>query len=131
MSQQPRGIEENGEKRLLLVEDETTLREAIAAFIESRDVFVARAGSLAEARAWLGIHAFDAMVIDVGLPDGDGLTLLDPATAGRAVVISANPDPQRYSRCGVRHHLCKPFELGMLAVILDALMRSSVPLEST
>jgi DNA-binding response OmpR family regulator len=102
------------ETRVLIVEDEPTLRTALAAYLALRGVAVAEAGSLAQARSQLAGASFDALVVDVGLPDGDGLDLVAAAGAERALVISALPDPARYARRGIRHHLAKPFELGAL-----------------
>jgi CheY-like chemotaxis protein len=70
------------EKRLLLVEDNEAFREAFARMLELElapdvDVAFAQADSLAEAHALLKEeYALDAALIDVGLPDGDGLELV-------------------------------------------------------
>jgi DNA-binding response OmpR family regulator len=100
---------------VLIVEDETLLRRALATYLERRGAVVAQAGSLAEARAALAARAFDALVLDVGLPDGDGLALLGHASVERALVVSAVPDPARYAELGVRHHLPKPLDLAHVA----------------
>jgi CheY-like chemotaxis protein len=74
----PRG--RGTEKRLLLVEDNEAFREAFAQMLElelAPDLAVAQAHSLAEAHAMLKEeYALDAALIDVGLPDGDGLDLV-------------------------------------------------------
>jgi DNA-binding response OmpR family regulator len=98
-------------RKVLIVDDERTLRESLARFLEGRGVAVAQAGSLAEARRLLSGRAFDALIVDVGLPDGDGLDLLETAGPRRALVISALPEPARYARRGVLHHLPKPLDL--------------------
>jgi CheY-like chemotaxis protein len=70
------------QKRLLLVEDNEAFREAFARMLELElapdlDVAFAQADSLAEAHALLKEeYALDAVLIDVGLPDGDGLDLV-------------------------------------------------------
>lgn len=99
------------ETRVLIVEDEATLRRSLAVYLAGRGVAVAEAGSLAEARAALACGCFDALILDVGLPDGDGLELLAAAGVRRALVVSAVPDPARYARHGVVHHLAKPLDL--------------------
>lgn len=99
------------ERRVLIVDDETTLRGSLARYLEGCGVAVAQAGSLAEARSLLAGRAFDALIVDVGLPDGDGLDLLESAGARRALVISARPELARYARRGVLHHLPKPLDL--------------------
>jgi hypothetical protein len=70
------------EKRLLLVEDNEAFREAFTRMLELElapevNVAFARADSLAGAHALLEEeYALDAALIDVGLPDGDGLELV-------------------------------------------------------
>ncbi len=98
------------------------MQAVLTRFFEARGIRVAGAFSLADARARISREGFDAFLLDVGLPDGDGLTLLEWATPERSVVISANPDVARYERCGVRHHLAKPFDLEALARAVDAVM---------
>ncbi len=98
-------------RRVLIVEDEIGLRRWLASYIEGRGLAVVQVGSLAEAEVELDREAFDAVVLDVGLPDGDGLTLLSRSSAERSLVITANPDLARFERCGVVHHLAKPLDL--------------------
>jgi two-component system response regulator DevR len=70
------------EKRILLVEDNARFREDFARALqralaaETLDVVFVEAGSLAEARARLREGGLDAALIDVRLPDGDGLDLV-------------------------------------------------------
>jgi DNA-binding response OmpR family regulator len=99
------------EAHVLIVEDETLLRQSLAAYLERCGHTVAQAASLAEARCQLAANPFDALILDVGLPDGDGLELLHEAGVARALVVSARPDPARYELHGVRHHLAKPLDL--------------------
>jgi CheY-like chemotaxis protein len=70
------------EKRILLVEDDTSFREiftralGIALASEPLDVSFVEAGSLAVARVRLKEGGLDAALIDVTMPDGDGLELV-------------------------------------------------------
>jgi CheY-like chemotaxis protein len=78
------------EKRILLVEDNADFREAFTRALgralarERFDVAFVEAGSLAEARARLQEGGLDAALIDVGLPDGDGLDLVREINDGGA-----------------------------------------------
>jgi DNA-binding response OmpR family regulator len=101
-------------RRMLVVEDEPVLGDALGAWFEACGFEVARAKSLAEARVQLAGAPFHATLLDVRLPDGDGLSLLTTARPNRTVVISATPDEDRYLRLGVVHHLPKPLELRTL-----------------
>src|SRR4051794_31658732 len=62
--------------RVLLVEDHTAVREAIAGMFERESdlTVVGQAESLAEARELL--HGVDVAVLDLALPDGDGIALI-------------------------------------------------------
>ena len=62
--------------RILLVEDHTSLRQALALLLAEEPGFtvVGQAGSLAEARGLL--EGVDLAILDPGLPDGDGIALV-------------------------------------------------------
>lgn len=109
------------EHRVLIVEDEDVLRQSLASYLAGRGLAVALASNLADGRAALAGGAFDAVVLDVGLPDGDGLDLLERAGPGRALVVSGAPDPARYALRGVVHHLSKPLDLGRVLERVSAI----------
>ena len=98
-------------RHILIVEDEIGLRRSLAGYLEGRGLEVSQAGCLAEARQLLDHIDFDAVVLDIGLPDGDGLTLLEHSPAERSLVITANPDLARLEHWGVLHFLAKPLDL--------------------
>ncbi|HET7478070.1 MAG TPA: response regulator transcription factor [Rubrobacteraceae bacterium] len=75
-------------KRVLLVEDHSSFRRALAFVLEREPDLrvVAQAGSLAEARSRVnGESEFDVAVLDLGLPDGNGMDLISE-------LRKANPD---------------------------------------
>jgi two-component system, OmpR family, catabolic regulation response regulator CreB len=89
------------EKRILLVEDDAQFREAFTSALklalapEQLDVGFVEAGSLAEARARLREGGLDAALIDVTLPDGNGLDLVREINDGAVIptlVLTANLD---------------------------------------
>ena len=91
------------EKRILLVEDNARFREAFTKVLwralasEQLDLAFVEAGSLAEARAWLREGGLDAALIDVTLPDGNGLDLVQEINDGAGnrlptLVLTANLD---------------------------------------
>jgi DNA-binding NarL/FixJ family response regulator len=85
-------------KRILLVEDHTAFREALATFLERDSDFevAAQAGSLAEARG-IASAEFDVAIVDVYLPDGDGLDLVrqlrEEAPHIKTLVLTGSVDP--------------------------------------
>jgi len=115
--------------RVLVVEDERQLRRCLAGYLGRRGWQVTEAGSLAEARAELRDGVFDAAVLDVGLPDGDGLDLLTRTGPRRSLIVSARPDAQHYERRGVLHHLPKPLDLVTVAERVSSLCTSPLRTE--
>jgi PAS domain S-box-containing protein len=89
--------------RVLLVEDHTAVREAIAAQFEREPSFevVGQAASVAEARALLHEH-IDVAVVDLGLPDGDGADVIQDLRRvnprAHALVLSASLDRAQAAR---------------------------------
>ena len=76
------------ERRVLFVEDDANFREVFTRLIrealapERLDVAFVEAGTLAEARTRLREGGLDAALIDVTLPDGDGLDLVGEINNG-------------------------------------------------
>src|SRR5258708_10689439 len=62
--------------RLLVVEDERRISEIIKAAVERAEFAVDAVRLRADAREALANTAYDAAILDLGLPDGDGLNLL-------------------------------------------------------
>jgi DNA-binding NarL/FixJ family response regulator len=76
--------------RILVVDDNASFRRVFSLGLDHQPDFevVAQAGSLAEARAML--EGIDVAIVDRGLPDGDGLTLigeLREASPGAALLV--------------------------------------------
>ncbi|QIN79383.1 response regulator [Rubrobacter marinus] len=79
---------------ILLIEDHTSLRQALALLLEEEPGFtvVGQAGSLAEARG--SLEGIDIAILDLGLPDGDGITLISE-------LREANPRRRSSPGCAV------------------------------
>jgi two-component system, OmpR family, response regulator len=76
--------------RILLVEDEPALQDLWADVLRDHGYAVDVAGTLSEAKACLREHAYDLVITDWRLPDGDGRVAADWAAAlgGKAMVTS-------------------------------------------
>jgi len=116
--------------RLLLVEDNASLAELLAAQLGREDFTVDRAATLAEAGDALDVANYDAIILDLSLPDGDGLDLLKQARAGGnhvpVLVLTARDrieDRIRGLNLGADDYLPKPFDPGELLARLRALLR--------
>ncbi|MCA9512199.1 MAG: response regulator [Myxococcota bacterium] len=115
-------MDRDARPRVLLVEDEAILRRNLARLLERRGHDVLAVASIGEARALLREGTVDAAVLDVGLPDGDGLDLLPETGASHSLVISAEVDDGRLDASGVAHFLRKPLELAAFARCVEGLV---------
>ena len=59
--------------RILVVEDEPELRESLIEYLIMEGIDAHGVKRLADAQAWMVANAFDILILDLGLPDGDGL----------------------------------------------------------
>jgi len=116
--------------RILLVEDNDRLAELVNAALSREGFTVDCAPELAEASAAVATVAYEALVLDLGLPDGDGLTLVRHLrAANRAVpilILSARDrleDRIRGLNAGADDYLPKPFAMEELVARLRALLR--------
>ena len=64
-------------KYILLVEDDTALREGLVTALQNDTISVHSAANLAEAWKILREHTFDLLLLDVNLPDGSPVTILN------------------------------------------------------
>lgn len=102
--------------RILLVEDSLAMAGLYRAQLEREGFAVDHAASIAEARRLCGRTTHDMALLDLALPDGDGLTLLDEWRAhgggpGQVVVVTANGSigsAVRAVRNGASDYLVKP-----------------------
>jgi DNA-binding NarL/FixJ family response regulator len=91
-------------QRLLLVEDHASFRQTLALVFDQQPDFevVAQAGSLAEARRVMGGREADLGVIDLSLPDGEGVELIEDLRGANphfvALVLTASLDRAEHAR---------------------------------
>lgn len=116
--------------RLLLVEDDPMLGKAVLNALRQEGYAVELVADGASAEDALSAVAYDAMVLDIGLPDKSGLEVLKWVRAGRrqlpVLMLTAMDAPhQRIAGldAGADDYLPKPFDLGELLARLRALLR--------
>lgn len=116
--------------RLLLVEDNERLAAAVAQYLRTAGFAVDRAGLAADAATALAAARYDVIVLDLGLPDSDGLRLLEAARArgdGTPILIltarDGLDDRIKGLNSGADDYLLKPFAMGELVARLKALLR--------
>lgn len=106
---------------ILLVEDEASIRSLAREFLVREGHRVAEAGGVREARTALASGAFDVLLVDLTLPDGDGGAFAVEAAAGRpglrCVLMSGGPSTRSPGDGGFRF-LAKPYRSADLLGIL-------------
>src|SRR5215218_3917307 len=115
--------------RLLVIEDEERLVEVLKSGLGRAGFVVDAVRTAADAREALALVAYDAAILDLGLPDGDGLVLLAEARrAGRnipALVLTARDaveDRVQGLDAGADDYLVKPFAMTELIARTKALL---------
>lgn len=116
--------------RLLLVEDNEELAQLLAQRLQAAGYETDVLTTAAEALAAVTTTRYAAMVLDLGLPDGDGLSVLREIRRGKdplpVLVLTARGGLQdRVSglRSGADDYLVKPFAFEELLARLEALLR--------
>lgn len=116
---------------LLLVEDDVPTRRALAQGLVAHGFEVTDAGDVAGAlRAWEARRP-DLVILDLGLPDGDGLSVLHRVRAEAATPIlvltarDAERDKVAALDAGADDHVTKPFGMAELHARVRALLRRS------
>ncbi|ADV28698.1 two component, sigma54 specific, transcriptional regulator, Fis family [Pseudoxanthomonas suwonensis 11-1] len=118
---------------VLIVDDDTGFARAAGKLAADEGCGVQLAGSLAEARAFVRDHATDLILLDLTLPDGNGMELLDGldlARHGRIVVATGRPSVDTAVRAiasPVVEYLVKPFRPEQLQAVLRRIGRRSWP----
>jgi len=118
--------------RLLLVEDDVMVASGIKLGLTDAGYAVDWVGSAERAVEVMGIEAFDAAIIDIGLPRMDGLALTHQLRqGGHAIPVliltarDALQDRVQGLDLGADDYMVKPFELPELLARLRALLRRS------
>lgn len=114
---------------VLVVEDEPQIRRFVRLALEGQDCRVHEAGTMAEGLSLAGSQAPELVVLDLGLPDGDGLVLIRELRGWSDVpvlVLSARGrelDKIQALDAGADDYLTKPFGVGELLARTRALLR--------
>lgn len=119
-------------KTVLLVEDETDLRKELAAALEATGYRVLQSDGVAVAFQLFQAHSPDAVVLDVGLPDGNGVELCEKLrshkTLGKTPIILLTSRREIEEKAGgfgagADQYLVKPIAPRELSMWLQAILQ--------
>lgn len=118
--------------KILIVEDEPSLRELMCRELQRENHVVERAATYREADEKLAGYSYDCILLDIMLPDGNGLRLLEELKRqGRrenVIIISARDaieDKVEGLELGADDYLPKPFHLIELSARIRSVARRS------
>ena len=116
--------------RILVVEDDPVLADGLRVGLGLAGMTVDHVGTCTDARAALVTSAFDAVVLDLMLPDGSGLDVLGEMRASGdktpvllLTAMDETPDRIRGLDSGADDYLGKPFDLDELCARVRAIAR--------
>ena len=119
--------------RVLVVDDEPPIRRALAINLRARGYEVGTAGDGAEALAAAAEQPPDVLVLDLGLPDMDGVAVIESLRRWSAVPIlvlsgrSDSVDKVDALDAGADDYVTKPFGMDELLARLRAMVRRNAP----
>ncbi|MDA8201086.1 MAG: response regulator transcription factor [Thermaerobacter sp.] len=114
---------------VLLVEDHRALAQWLTGELQHAGWTVVRAGTAAEAQQLVRRRTYDVLLVDIGLPDADGVDLcqeLRTITPAPILMITARHDiPERVRALdhGADDYLPKPFAIEELVARMRAILR--------
>ena len=133
MSQPVSQLAVTEQPHILVVDDDTRLRDLLQRYLSEQGFRVTTAVDAADARAKLTSIAFDLLVLDIMMPGETGLELTETLRSESAVPIllltAMNETENRIAgfECGADDYLPKPFEPRELVLRINAILRRVPP----
>lgn len=121
----------NNKYKILLVEDETNIQNVIKTMLESSNYYVITAGTCAMANSMFTSHQPDVIILDLGLPDMDGINLITfvrEKSLTPIIVLSARSDDTEKVRAldlGANDYVTKPFSSAELLARIRTALRNT------
>lgn len=116
--------------KILIIEDEPSLQELMERSLRMEQHVVETASTCSEAEDKLAVYAYDCVLLDIMLPDGNGLKLLEQLKASdrreSVIIISARDsleDKVRGLEDGADDYLPKPFHMAELSARIRSVAR--------
>ena len=116
--------------KILIVEDEPELSDAMVRSLRQEMFVVETAADYHAAREKMGVYEYDCILLDIGLPGGSGLKLLEELKSegnpGGVIIVSARDsidDKVLGLNLGADDYLPKPFHMAELHARLKSVLR--------
>ena len=116
--------------KILVVEDEKELMQAISASLEKEHFIIETAADFATASDKIAVYDYDCILLDIMLPAGSGLQLLEElkklGKSENVIIISAKnslDDKLKGLELGADDYLTKPFHIAELNARVKAVLR--------
>jgi DNA-binding response OmpR family regulator len=116
--------------KLLIIEDEISLRDSIQQYMESQGYLCETAGDFKEAMHKIDYYNYDCILVDIGIPMGSGLDIVkelkEIKSRSGIIIISARDavdDKITGLQLGSDDYLTKPFHLSELNARVAAIIR--------
>jgi DNA-binding response OmpR family regulator len=116
--------------KILIIEDEKELADSIATYLKGESYGCEFAGTFKEAIAKTAVYEYDCILLDLMLPDGDGLKILEALKKDNkqdgVIIISAKDaieDKIAGLKLGADDYLPKPFHLSELSARIYSVIR--------
>ena len=116
--------------KLLIIEDEQDLSNSIMTYLSSENYLCEQAFTYADAKMKVGLYDYDCIVLDLMLPGGNGLDILQDIRNRKnpvgIIIVSAKDaldDKVKGLEIGADDYLAKPFHLPELSMRIYAIIR--------
>ncbi len=116
--------------KVLVIEDNPSLRETVCEFLEKERYLVESAATYSEAVDKISGYDYDCILLDIMLPDGNGLAVLEElrrlGKQGNVIIVSAKDaieDKVTGLELGADDYLAKPFHMAELAARIKSVVR--------
>ncbi|MEZ4939101.1 MAG: response regulator transcription factor [Crocinitomicaceae bacterium] len=116
--------------KVLVIEDEAALRNSIESFLREKEFLCEVASSFDEADYKIGLYPYDIILVDITLPDGNGLDLIqkikiEDKDAGILIISAKNSVDDRIKGLdlGADDYITKPFHLSEVNSRINAILR--------
>ncbi|MGO1585197.1 MAG: response regulator transcription factor, partial [Mesonia sp.] len=118
--------------KILIIEDELDMLQNMKQTLEKEGFLVESATHYESALQKIGVYAYDCILLDIGLPDGNGLDILkilkEKGINDGVIIVSAKDsldDKLKGLNLGADDYLSKPFHMAELNARVKALLRRS------